>query len=414
MSKRSKKPSKQNLEKISRAQHRNKFFKKIEYICNLVAGNKTFSLIPPSELDKIYALRFLSPKIFAASNEKIEDSTVKYAISLISTVLKKEEVLITNKNHAITLHDYITVGLSLMLYLLGVKENAFPKVEEFCNRMIDFLPLNEGLNIANKRMLDMNQAFGNMTSDLSKQMFWLDYKIAQASEYKFSQQNLIEIHTVFPERKQLTIDGVTRPVTAVGWCFSNFGFNKLFLKPSELGIEGQFATIPLNVFIQNHAFIRLRERMDNILIGFVHLCLFYSLRFPKVIRDKREKILIEFNFFGTKAGYLVVEIIQGIILVRTFLFLTQNGTPEGDKLEEICGLGKLDKKYLAIDKLSAFMISGIGINEELNQIFKKAGCNELLLLYDKFNALLLNDTKQSTTDLMVKFLGLDSIQDSHK
>lgn len=413
MSKRSKKPSKQNLEKISRAQHRNKFFKKIEYICNLVAGNKTFSLIPPSELDKIYTLRFLSPKIFAASNEKVDNETVEYAIYLISNALKQDEVLITNKNHAITLHDHITVGLSLMLYLLGSKKNTFPKVEELRNKMKDLIPLTEGINIANIRMSDINQAFGNITSDLSKQMFWLDYQIAQATEYRFSQQNLIEIHTVFPERKQLTIDGVTRPVTAVGWCLSNFGFDKIFLKPSKLGVKGQFAHIPLNVFIQNHAFIRLRERLDNVLIGFVHFCLYYSLKFPKVIKDKNGSILIEFNFFGIKAGYLVVEIIQGIILVRTFLFLTQNGTPEGDKLEEICGIGKLDKKYLAIDKLSAFMTSGIGINEELNQIFKKAGCDELLLLYDKFNKLLLKDTQQNTSDLLIKFLGLDSIRDKN-
>ena len=69
----------------------------------------------------------------------------------------------------------------------------------------------------------------------------------------------------------------------------------------------------------------------------------------------------------------------------------------------ICGLGKLDKKYLGIDKFSAFIISGIGLNEDLNQIFKKAGCDELLHLYDKFNTLAVKDTRQSTSDLLFKF-----------
>ena len=363
MSKRSNKQSKQELEKIARAQHRNNFFKRLENICELVGGKKVFNLIPTSELERIYNVRLQAPKIIAASNEKVEDSTVKYAIYLIASVLKIHKTQITSKNHVIALYDYYTVGLTFMLYLLAVKEDEFPKVGELILKMYDLISFPESYEIANEHMRGINQAFGNMISDLNKQMFWLHHTIEQSPDDKITQQNIIEIHTVFPEQRQITIDGINRPVTLAGWCFPNYGFDKLTLQPSVLGVDGPFSTIPLDVFIQNHAFIRLRERLDNVLIGFVHFSLFMSLKFPKIIRDKNNSILIEFNFIGTKAGYLIVEITQGIILIRTFLFLTQNGTPEGDKLEEICGLGKLDKKYLAIDKLSAFMTSGIGANE---------------------------------------------------
>ena len=52
-----------------------------------------------------------------------------------------------------------------------------------------------------------------------------------------------------------------------------------------------------------------------------------------------------------------MDIIEGKIVIRTFLFVTNNGTPEGKKLAQITGLQKLDKKYLALDKLSTFMTS---------------------------------------------------------
>jgi hypothetical protein len=414
MPKRTHKQSKHELEKIARAQHRNQFFKRLESICELVGGKNVYNLIPTSVLERIYNIRLQAPKIIAASNEKVDDSTVKYAILLYASVLKKEKTQITRKNHAITMYDYYTVGLTFMLYLLAAKDNEFPKIDELRYKMVDLMAFPESFEIANEHMRKINLAFGNIHSDLNKQMFWLEHNIVKSTDDKNTQQNLIVIHTAFPEHKQITIDGITRPITVAGWCFPNFGFDKITLTPSELGVESTFSALPLEVFIQNHAFIRLRERLDNIMIGFVHYSMFLSLKFPKVIRDKKGSILVEFDFFGTKAGYLVVEIIQGIILVRTFLFLTHNGTPEGDKLEEICGLGKLDKKYLAIDKLSAFMVSGIGQNEELNQIFKKAGCEGLLHLYEKFNIMSEKDTQQATSDLLVKFLGLDKSQAEHK
>jgi uncharacterized protein len=48
------------------------------------------------------------------------------------------------------------------------------------------------------------------------------------------------------------------------------------------------------------------------------------------------------------------------LVARTFLLLTNNGTPEGDRLREISGLTKIDHKYWATDKLSAFQVVMLG------------------------------------------------------
>ncbi len=57
--------------------------------------------------------------------------------------------------------------------------------------------------------------------------------------------------------------------------------------------------------------------------------------------------------------------------------MTNSGTPEDQKLEDISRLKKIDKQYLAIDKLSTFQVSDIADNNELKELFEEAGCGLL-------------------------------------
>jgi hypothetical protein len=76
-------------------------------------------------------------------------------------------------------------------------------------------------------------------------------------------------------------------------------------------------------------------------------------------------------------GYFKADITQGKILIRTFLFLTNEGTPEARRLKENTGLNKVDVKYLNIDKIKAFIESDIVKNERIKNIFIEAGCGGL-------------------------------------
>ena len=66
------------------------------------------------------------------------------------------------------------------------------------------------------------------------------------------------------------------------------------------------------------------------------------------------------------------------LVILSFLFLTNDGTPEGKKLRAITGLAKRDKKYLEIDKLSTFTAYRIHEDKELSELFRQAGCGSLL------------------------------------
>jgi hypothetical protein len=79
-----------------------------------------------------------------------------------------------------------------------------------------------------------------------------------------------------------------------------------------------------------------------------------------------------------KVGYLLTTLHDNKLVIRSFLFLTNDGTPEGRKLHQLTRLEKYDKKYLGIDKLSTFTAYRIDEDEELSAIFREAGCGPLL------------------------------------
>ena len=152
---------------------------------------------------------------------------------------------------------------------------------------------------------------------------------------------------------------------------------QVHFKPSNLG----FKTIddqPIPVYIQQHLLIRLDERL-GLPTDVMHGHLFYWLYSGDIsYKNEKDHSLITFNIHGIKVGYLLVTLHDNILLVRSFLFLTNDGTAEGKKLRELTKLEKYDKKYLGIDKLSTFNAYHIDQDGELSELFREAGCGSLL------------------------------------
>ena len=99
-----------------------------------------------------------------------------------------------------------------------------------------------------------------------------------------------------------------------------------------------------------------------------------------IIKKPDNNFLIEYKYNGKKAGYLLAGIYGDKVVIRTFLFLTNNGTPEGKKLQKLAGIQKQDKQYLLLDKLSTFMNPDLRKNETIRRLFFDAGCGDLFEL----------------------------------
>jgi hypothetical protein len=171
----------------------------------------------------------------------------------------------------------------------------------------------------------------------------------------------------------------------------------------DLDPKSSFPDLPICVYIQQHAIERLMERSCCPLPHWIHAYLVDALTKPNIIRLSNDRFLIEYRMVGIKIGYFSAILIGGELLIRTFLFITHNGTPEGRKLEEATGLQKDDKKYLSIDNLRALANSDIEQNEIMHKLFLKTGLGSLLELCkrvrerDKDFLWLISDSENKTS-----------------
>ena len=192
-----------------------------------------------------------------------------------------------------------------------------------------------------------------------------------------NQRNIIEVNEYIPKKHMVMIDNHSRPVYPLCLAFADQGPVEISIPAEKIKLSRSFDKKRIPVYVQNHLFHRLEERLDCIPLFISEFCFYFSLKNPKFIYF-RGKLFAEYIMDSTiKLGYILLEFQDGILLAKTFLLLTNNGTPEGDKLSEISGMKKFDHKYWAIDKLSTFHNSDLKVHPQTKEIFEMAGCGDL-------------------------------------
>jgi hypothetical protein len=404
---RKKHPPSSQIKKHLATQYRKDFFQKMKLIIDSVCGIDIYPLIPREVLDDLYLSRSAPFTFKADINSNIPSIILKNSKAILTSIFKRHKLLIPPVNLEISLNDFYTVVLTIVILQTRINEITFSNADKVKKAIQIFI--NEAtFEIANKSMYDILHAFNLGDSDLRKYLYWYSYKLVPPNTFPAQVENIIIISSIKSEEIKVELEGISRPAYRVGWAFAFSGPEWLCLKPSDLGFKSPFAEQPLKVYIQSHALNRLIERIDCFWPGTVQFNMYCSLLSPKITYDSSNNLLIEFSFFGHKAGYFRADIINEIILIRTFLFITNNGTPEGQLLEKNTGLLKADKKYLAIDKLSAFMNSDLDKNKEVQQLFINSGCQCLLDLFNKGKPLLTKTGKGFNSDLILSYLKKDN------
>lgn len=136
------------------------------------------------------------------------------------------------------------------------------------------------------------------------------------------------------------------------------------------------------VYIQSHALKRVQERVGVDLRFVTHLIL-RQVSFRDV-RNYRDKILVPLYSdvkLRYKLGYLLGNFKEDRLLIDTFLFISQDGTPEGDKLNELLKINKVEKHFLELDRVEHFVNSSLRDDKELFPIFKTCNLDHLFELY---------------------------------
>ncbi len=381
MQKRKKKPSQAHQQKVNTAHARNEFMAHLKHFCDEVSSPDITKLIPAPDFDLMYTARFhalrvaVAPDHHVAPLKKIKEwVTYKYRTEMMPLGVGK----VTEMPY----HDYFTFGITLIQYAHFLKEDAYPHADVVKKALAPLAAFAEGelhdkgWNILNKHLIGIVLMFSELMDKLYT--FRLERKLNVNDVHGLF--TYMEIYALQTETVDVTIEGNTRPAYRIAFAIGEPTVHLEFItiKSEEVGLRAGFS---LDVYIQAHALSRLHERMDGIPDSVLHFNAFESFKYLKVCKNKKGDLLFEYRLYNNKTGYFKGDIIDGRVILRTFLFLTNNGTPEGEKLNASTGIMKEDKIHLNIDKFSTFVNSDIVTNDRLKDIFINAGCRSLLEIH---------------------------------
>ncbi|MEK6260333.1 MAG: hypothetical protein AABP62_17075 [Planctomycetota bacterium] len=185
----------------------------------------------------------------------------------------------------------------------------------------------------------------------------------------------IVLHRATPERVQIVIDDRPRPAFRCWNLIPTGGFMEISWTGREIGFPGDDRKYP--VYMQSHVLEQLNKRVPCSRIIYP---LTTSLLTPKFHRADGDHFLLEFRHTTYKLGYFVAVRLQDRILLKTFLFLTMQGTPESDLLYHKLHLTRRDIEYLKLDELAAFRDPEVRNDPVLMNLLKECGCGHLLTL----------------------------------
>ncbi|MBN1184936.1 MAG: hypothetical protein JXB49_21805 [Bacteroidales bacterium] len=362
--------------KVQEAEQRTRFFKNIHRLLKLYGCEDLFHQFDETEKDFLFKARLQYPKLKPAPGHHVSVKLLRAMKDTLYYQFNETKVDVKPNGASISLMEYYTLQCSLYVLYYWLKEKEEPEKYKKADILSEYIDFEELAERADKKGSYKTFVVILVFSEFEDHLYWVNVKYDSCPSDKIVHCLSLEVHATKPEVISYTIDGNKRPLYRVGWAYSNEGVYWSSIKPDVLQMKGHCSEIPLPVYIQAHAIRRLEERIDCLCSPFLQFQLYDSLKNPVFINFEG-RMLIEYQINDIKYGYLLVEYFEGFVLVKTFLFLTNNGTPEGRKLHEISGLNKLDKQYWAIDKLSTFFTPDFVNNENLKALFAEAGCEKL-------------------------------------
>lgn len=346
--------------------------KRFDQACHLLTGLPMSSLFTRACVEHLLDCRFAALR-FTTRKEWKEAGSYQGILSEQIAELS----WLTATGEQMPIHLFLREGLVLLFYAQLLADPMHPRYDQIKQA---FLPYQQNRDLVARPVWDIVRAVQSVSilaTDWTKRCFI--YCAAELSPYtKGTGKNEIQIGFVSPQKKSVYLQERYRECVKVGWARWEGEIRHVQVRPSALGLQGDHPDRPCHVYIQQHALNRLRERL-GLLTGLMHFAVYETFA-GKDIRyhPGKENSLVELDVLGIKLGYLAATFTGSEILIRTFLFLTNDGTPEAARLQHLTRIQRQDKKYLGIDSLSGFLKFKVAEDPLLRDLFAQAGCSSLL------------------------------------
>lgn len=320
---------------------------------------------------KMMLLKSDPPRVKAKTGHSIPRHYIRKIQQEIYDIIKIYPV---NNNREINLNymDFLTYGICFLSY--ARIQNA--SKEEIDHKEIFQLIAQKSEENLNGIMMFVWQYLQYIMSTITKiniRIYGYNW-LWNGSDSDYRLGAIISVSAISPRKIHFLYNNNYRPAfqAITGQCLTvdptpiTVAYNQV--------IENSDQTHPLDIYIQNHAFIRMKERIDVLPAGLRLTCLNSSLIHCQATTLNNGQRVIVFRENNTGIfGYLPFTIINKQLFILTFLPICSQNAPEGKKLQELLGISRKETEYLGMDKLSFFIDTDFEAIPRLKQAVIDAG-----------------------------------------
>ncbi|GEM_PF-6073668 len=396
-----------SIKQIRASQRNEKKRKMLEFV-KAARLEEAYALIPKEEIDMLLTIGFRPINVLPVEGEKIPNRYLMTVKKIVHDCARKVQMEVA-EGSMVSLYDYYLAGEMLTYrirskgYSFKNKDKVLSAAKPYLERVKNGLTPNESMHMLAR----------HITESISSPDF--GYIILHFDTYKTKGRfgflyDCFYLSIVDRQKLKVTINNKRRTVYRLGMPGLENEMIWMKILPEKLGVDCGIANLQVDVYIQNHAIMRLKERLSGMQDRMMKAILYNSVHEFKTSKNSHGQTLLQFNLKDKKLGYFVYRYVDGIVVITTFLLITNNGTPEGEKLHDLLGVKKEDKQYLGIDIIKTFINSDLKNDKRAIDIFRQAGCGDLFELPSEIFS---NDTnKDQVAELFIKYLELENENDA--
>jgi len=314
----------------------------------------------------------------------------------LQRVLDRSYVLIPSSGREFTYREYLSAGLALKTLLVTAMDKETFRDQQWVKRLSQLLEIAEsaagGLGVVGHLTLELGLE-ATRQGDMAREMYQVKYDMVhrdgtsvETQEYRRRPgdrrpvlvQEVFELQRVPGEgRTLLTRDGPRKCFRVFEEDLAKNEIIPLVLRTDQLPGHGDLPVRELPVFALNHVRHRMTERLEPLNPSLIDFFLGQAVRYADPIPSGNGGFLIALKYYQSHLGYLVGEVVDDVVLLKTFLFVTQSGTPTGDRLDALLKVGAYEKHHFELDRLKTFCTTDLSRDPVFLELLAKCGIADL-------------------------------------
>jgi len=330
-----------------------------------------FDRFTKKQKQKMMLLKSDPPRVKAQAGHSVPRHYIRKIQQEIYDIIKIFPVN-DNSELNLTYMDFLTYGISFLTYA-RVKKNSDEEIEHKEIFQLIAQKSEENLNEIMMSVWHYLQYIMSTITKINIRIYGYNW-LWNGSDSDYRLGAIISVSAISPRKIHFLYNNNYRPAfQAITGQFLTVDPTPITVAYNQV-IENSNQTHPLDIYIQNHTFIRIKERIDVLPAGLRLTCLNSSLIHCQAATLNNGQRVIVFRENNTGIfGYLPFTIINKQLFILTFLPICSQNAPEGKKLQELLGISRKETEYLGMDKLSFFIDTDFEAIPRLKQAVIDAG-----------------------------------------